>query len=342
MNPEKMIKTEAKRRLSGRWPAAIFSLILMLFVPMIAMLLVSTAYSVIEGTKTTELFSKEPVKGVFFVLLHAAAVAVILLLSPLYCGFARYCGKAACGEESTIDDAFAFFENSRTYRNTVVYMASLLLKALGILLVCEAPALVLYIIGGDSSYKDTLNYVAVAFAIVGLCAAFIWLHRFAFEVMLFTCYDYDGISAVKVGALAARGHVSKLIRLTVSFVPWLLSTYFVVPLLYICPYITCAYFTATKYIINMYLESAAAAPEATDSAPEAENAPVEVETTIEKAEEAFDSEDSDDEEDAIPAADDIPAESQSGEDETSSETAEENAAVITLEKTSGESGEPEQ
>ncbi len=286
MNAEKMIKNEAKRALSGKWPAALMGMFLTFFITIIAGVVAMGAYSVIGDTETSELFTSEPVKGILFVVLHIAAVAAVILLSPLYCGFARFCGNTACGKEAEIDDLFSFFENSGRYKSTVVYMAGVLIKALGMLLVCEAPAIAVYAAAGES---ETMVYAAVALAMAGLCAAFLWYHRFAFEMFLFTCCDYDGLSASKVGANAAKGNVSKLIKLTVSFVPWLLSTFFMIPLLYVSPYMTCSYFTAVKYLVNSYLETAsqAANTQAENTAAQAQNTFAQAENTAAQAQNTF-------------------------------------------------------
>ena len=38
MNIERMIKTEAKKRLSGNWPIAFFSVLNLLFIPILSLL----------------------------------------------------------------------------------------------------------------------------------------------------------------------------------------------------------------------------------------------------------------------------------------------------------------
>ena len=275
MNPEKMVKDEAKRALSENWITALLSVSLLLLVPIVAVLISSAAYSVLGETKTEELLSIEPLKAVFFVVLNIAAVAAIVLLSPVYTGFTRAYAMIADGKQPEASEIFYFFDDRRRYKEAVAFMSGLLVKCLGILVVCEAAAIAVFVCADGS---DILLGLCVTLAIIGLIAAFLWFHRFAFSVMLFSYYDYDGVSASQTGAQVAKTETGKLIRLTVSFILWLLFTFLVIPIFYVYPYMTCAYFVSTKYLIASYREAEAKLTPVT--APEA--APV-AELTLEKA-----------------------------------------------------------
>ena len=286
MNAEKMIKVEAKKALSEKWVQALLSLFLVIFIPIITALIAASAYAVLGETEVSDLFSKEPVKAALFVVLNAASVAVLILLSPLYTGFARVFSKAAHGEEIDAADLFWFFDSRQRYKNAVAFMAGLLVKCLGITVACEVAALVVAFVGVDS---DAIMGAAIVLAVIGLIAAFLLFHRFAFSVALFSYYDYDGVTAAQTGARIAKTGTGKLIKLTLSFIPWLLLTYFVVPLLYVYPYMTCAYFVSAKYLISDYLEREKAKPEpltaSSAAAPETHLPPVQANAvTLEKEE----------------------------------------------------------
>lgn len=249
MNAEKMIKTEAKHALSGKWPEAVMAVFILLFMPIIAALILMAAYSVLGEGDVSEIFRNEPVKTAVFAALHVAAIVAFLLLSPLFTGFARFYSRAAAGEDAELSDVFYFFENGSKYKRAVAFMSGLLVKCVGILIVCEMAAVTVAAVADEN---EIITMVAISLAIVGVVAAFLWLHRFAFQVMLFSYKDYDAASAAKTGAKIASGNTGKLIKLTVSFVPWLLLMFFVVPFLYVYPYMTCAYFVSVKYIAADY------------------------------------------------------------------------------------------
>lgn len=258
MSAEKMVKNEARAKLSGKWAAAEAAFMTLLLVPIIVTLAVVTAYGILGETEVREIMTGAPLKAVFFVILHVAAVAALVLLSPLYNGFVRFFAKTACGEDADMSDVFWFFESKQRYKSAVVYMAGVLVRCLGMIIACEAPAIVVFVL---SQGDDSMMFIAITLAILGAVGAFVWLHRFALQMMLFSYYDYDGASAAMHGMRAAKGNIGKLLMLTVTFAPWLLSTYFVVPLLYVGPYMTCAYFVSAKYILSGYLEALSTAQE---------------------------------------------------------------------------------
>ncbi len=261
MSAEKMIKKEAKAMLSKNWPSAVMALLVLIFIPMISGIAVLTAYDFLGESDVSSILHNEPVRAVMFVLLHILAVVSLVLLSPLYNGFVRFYSKAACGGDAEMSDVFHFFESKQLYKSAVIYMAGVLVRCLGILLVCEAPAIAVAAISADDIYDNGgLQFIVISLAVIGFICNFLWLHRFALQMMLFSHYDYDGVSAAKEGMLAAKGNIGKLIKLSFSFILWMLSTFFIVPLLYVCPYMTCSYFVSAKYIIANYLERKNAEP----------------------------------------------------------------------------------
>lgn len=255
MNAEKFVKTEAKKMLSGKWPIAILSTLELLFVPIISMLILMMAYSLSgDDEGIIDALSGSPVTMVLFIVFHVAAVLALLLLSPVYSGFVRIFSGIADGKEVDPADLFYFFEDKSKYKSAVKFMTSVIVKCFGIFLLCGIVGIMLISVSDEASGSGISIVPGVVFLIIGIIIAFLIIHRFAFSVMLFSYYDYDPESAVNFGAKVAKGNTQKLINLTVSFVPWVLLTFFVVPFVYVYPYMTCSYFVSAKYLIQQYKE----------------------------------------------------------------------------------------
>ncbi len=268
MNAEKMIKTESKHSLSGKWVAAELSMLVLMFVPIIVSAIAMLSYAVLGESELKEVFGSEPVKGALFVVLNLVAVAALLLLSPTYNGFARLYSGIADGKEPDAAEVFWFFDSKQRYISALTFMSVLLVKCVGILAVCEAPALAVAAAAyGTAEENETLSFVAVCLAVAGLVGAFFWFHRFAFQMMLFSYYDYDPLTAAQKGAAAAKNGTGKLVMLTLSFIPWILLTLLVLPFVYVFPYMTCSYFVSAKYLIGSMLEGERAAEEARADVP---------------------------------------------------------------------------
>lgn len=255
MNAEKFVKTEAKKMLSEKWPMAILSTLELLFVPIISLIVLMMAYSLLGETESiTDTLSGSPVTMVLFVVFHLAAVVAFLLLSPAYAGFVRIFSGIAEGKDIDPGDLFYFFDDKSRYKSAVKFMTGIVVKSFGIFLLCNAVGIVL-IAMSNTGTDDSLSVVLGAvFIIIGTIIAFLIIHRFAFSVMLFSYYNYDPENAVSFGSKVAKGNTQKLINLTASFVPWLLLTFFVVPFVYVYPYMTCSYFVSAKYLIQQYKE----------------------------------------------------------------------------------------
>ena len=280
MNAEKFVKNEAKKHLTLNWPLAIFSIFVLLFLPIFILLLLEIAYSVIgETDKITEVFSKEPTKASFFVLFHILAVVGALLLSPLFNGFIKIFSDIANGSKTDPADLFCFFETKTQYKKAVKFMTEIIMKSVGIFILCEFIALGIISFGYDS---DLFKSIGIAAAVIGLIISFLIIHRFAFSVVLFSYKGYDAADAVKTGAIIAKKNTGKLIRLTCSFIPWLLLCFFVVPIFYVYPYMTCSYMVSIKYLIRQYEESDEALK--TQNAPEPflNDSPITTETSAEE------------------------------------------------------------
>lgn len=251
MSAEKMIKSEAKRALSGNWVGAVTVLFVSVMVPVMSALIIAAAYTIVGDGEVGELLKEHTVGAFVFVGLNLAAVAALLLLLPIWCGVIRFFGKAAAGEEAEVLDVFYFIESASRYKKAVAFMAGLAVKCLAILIVCTLPAIAIAVIGEND---DVMIVLAIILAAVGVILAFLWAHRFAFSAVLFSYKDYDPSSAVKTGAAVAKGNTGKLVKLTVSAIPWYLSLFLIVPFMYAIPYLLCAYNVSIKYIVNDYFE----------------------------------------------------------------------------------------
>ncbi|MBQ1545919.1 MAG: hypothetical protein IIZ59_00100 [Clostridia bacterium] len=251
MSAEKMIKSEAKRALSGNWPAAVTALFVSAMVPVLSILMIAASYSVIGDEEVGELLGTNSVETYVFVGLNVAAVAALLLLLPIWCGMTRFLGKLAAGEEADVVDVFYFLENSGRYKKAAAFMAGLAMKCVGTLIVCTLPALLFLMI---DSNDDIIVMLAIILAAVGAIIALLWMHRFAFSTVLFSYKDYDPASAKKTGKTIAKGNTKKLIKITFKSIPWYLSLFLVVPFIYVIPYLGLSYTVSMKYIINDYFD----------------------------------------------------------------------------------------
>lgn len=263
VNAEKIVKNEARQALGkNNWVKAITAIMVLAFVPVIALLIMEIAYSFAidsSGEFSESVLTSSTVKMVFFVVFQLIAVLEIVLLSPLLNGCVRIFCSIADRQKAEFSDLFYFFENKERYLNSIIYMLGLLVKIIFTFLLCCIPAIIVYAAAEVKYHENfakhamlvnTLNTVAVILLVIGFIAAILIIHRYMFSLSLYSYYGYDSKTAAKVGADAAKKYCSSLIKLTIKFIPWILLLFFVIPFLYVCPYMFCSYAVSVKYLFS--------------------------------------------------------------------------------------------
>lgn len=253
MNAEKMIKTEAKKMLSGKWPAAVTAVLTLLLVPLIVVVVVEAAYAVLpNGKSVIEELNTSIVMLSVFVVFHIAAITAGVMLSPMYTGFVRFFSMIADGGKADVAELFYFFETRTKYRQALKIMAMVLVESTAFCAICFSPAIGFTVMSLRTDTKYT--YFIIASCVVGAIVAFLIIHRFAFAVTLFAYHGYSPEQAFSYGSKIAQKGTKKLIKLSGSFIGMILLTFLVVPIIYVFPYMTCSYFVSVKYLIKTYKE----------------------------------------------------------------------------------------
>ncbi len=264
MNVEKFVKNEAKAALKGNWIKAITALFTELLVVLAVLLVIESAFEIMGdyddfGTAAAE----NPVKLVFFILFHLLGVGGLLLLSPMFAGYVKIMCSLAKDKKSKIDDMFLYFSSGDIYKDCVKFMTRIIVSCVAVLILFELPCLGGYLLFEDRDYADII--VAVL-GLLGVLGAYLFSLRYTFALMLYT----DGLSineSFEKGAAVSKGNVTKLVKLTFSFIGWIISYILVVPCLYAVPYISCAHFISAKYLLEQYDQLHPAIPQTPVSMP---------------------------------------------------------------------------
>lgn len=266
MKAEKFIKNEAKYILrNGNWVKSVTAIILLCLVPLMGVFVAEVSYALAspDGDFSTEALAASPLLIIFFVLFQLIAVVAIVLLSPLVNGCVRLFGSMANREKAEFSDIFYFFETKVRYVSAVKFMLGILVRGIAFVIASLIPAAFVYgisnrvyedkfAVSDDLGFVYVLNAIAVVLLVVGVVTIICILLRYLFAIALFSYHDCDEKQSMRVGSQVAKKHTKALIRLTVSFIPWILLLFFVVPFLYVFPYMACSYAVSIKYLFNSY------------------------------------------------------------------------------------------
>lgn len=249
MNVEKYIKSEAKASLKGNWLKAITALFTSVLVFLAVLLVIVSAFEIMgDYDDFASAASAEPVRLVFFVLFHLLAVAGLILLSPVFAGGARVTASVAKDNTSDIGDVFHYFSSGDLYKDCVKFMTRIIVSFVVVLILFELPCLGGFILFKDESYADV---IVSLLGLLGFCGAFLFSLRNMFAIYFYTEGAASSESFGK-GAAVARGNVGKLVKLTFSYIGWLISLFLIIPFIYVIPYMQCAYFISVKYLAEQY------------------------------------------------------------------------------------------
>ncbi len=252
MNVEKYVKSEAKDSLKGNWLKAITALFTAFLVLLAVILVISAAFEIMgDNDDFGAAVAANPAKLVFFILFHLLGVAGLLLLSPVFAGFARIMCSIAKEKKAEIDEIFMYFSSGDVYKDCVKFMTRIIVSCVAVLILFELPCLGAYLLFEEKDYADIIVMVV---GLIGVFGGYLFSLRYTFALMLYT----DGLSmneSLDKGAAASKGNVIKLVKLTISFIGWIISYIVVVPCLYAVPYISCAHFISAKYLLEQYEQS---------------------------------------------------------------------------------------
>lgn len=266
MKAEKFIKDEAKSILGcGNWLKAVAAVLTVCLIPLVGICITEIAYSIVGGDSelSVEVLMSSPYEGLFFILFQIVAIIAMLMLSPLACGGIRVFCSLAEEKSADMSDIFYFFEFKRRYTDTVKFMTGITVRTIIAFLLSVIPALLAFVAStfvyrenfarsDDFTEINALNVAAVILLIVGIIFAFCFIHRYLFSLYLYCKHDYGEKNSMETGAKLSKRFFKNLIMLTLSFLPWILLLFFVVPFLYVFPYMACAYAVSVKYLINAY------------------------------------------------------------------------------------------
>lgn len=232
MSAEKIIRTQAREKLKvGGWTKALIGLAVLAMVYLIIESLAAPKYVIIEtfALENTALFITEVACNSFITL-------SVFLLSPVVLGYI----KMLCTDNDDYDtnDIFYFFSSFKRYAKALAFVFSFVFRMIIPTILCFliviAYLLIKHFLFPQFS-QDTV--IIVIFAIT----AVIWTLRYATRYFLsfyLLCKDENKPipSCFSDSKEVMTEHTSDVVKLSNTFLGWLLLCITVLPLLYVLPY----------------------------------------------------------------------------------------------------------
>lgn len=265
MKTEKIIKAQARNYLKqGNWS----TLVGCLSVLFISFLLVYCIFeTLLYGFNLVNIYTWEIKKsgqllaGVFFM----TALLLFILITPIINGFFRLCYNVAENQKCSAFDLFYYFKNPILYFKVILLNILRFLITIFSVFVFSIPASVLFVLADNlsGSYSALFQKIGVLIMVIGVLVQIIGLFA-AFCLYAKTVFcnfilaDDDSKNAgwyIKESFKLSKGHNIDIIKLILSFIPWILSCFFILPVFYVIPYMGVSLGNSAKWLIQLKKEA---------------------------------------------------------------------------------------
>lgn len=201
--------------------------------------------------------------------INVLVVTLMVLISPLFTGIKRITACNANGENTKLNEILYYFSSKKRYALALNINLSVIIKYIELAIICFLPAIICsalcMLLNGNAGDIEVLSLNVITVLMV-ICAIplFIFLtRRYFMAEYIFVMKDYNKnvditpaqCMKLSVKIMSENNNTTKAFKLMISFLPWFLLCFFIVPALYVVPY----YFQSTalsqKFIYSIFKES---------------------------------------------------------------------------------------
>lgn len=253
MKTEIIIKNQARKSLSGNWipiiaASSVVCIALILFMNIVSMF--AFTFNLVD-LNTYEIADKNKM---FYVIIASVIEMCFVFVSPIINGVIKMAANVVLNEKTEITDMFYFFKGINRYLKTLLINLALFVIYNVITGVLNA---YLYASGAlnaglDSGLKLDLTS---AILVLSMVVTVIVKILFFFIVIYYPLSYYALDDSKPVSSYVFRlipfslRHLGSAIKLTISFLGWILLCFFVVPAIYVLPYYLVSAVNSTRWLV---------------------------------------------------------------------------------------------
>lgn len=249
MNIDKVIKKQALSYLAkDNWGTAIAGFFIMLL-PFIVVLLL---FAVLDGIFST--FLSEGIAINVRLILNYAILPCLLLCTPSITGYLKICYSICKGKNGELKDIFRYF-SKELYIKTLFINISVIVRILIAFIVFMIPALAVSIL-----YNNINNIFLYVLSLILALSGFVATLFFGIRYSIVPCVFFENENLTYKEVLATskfymKSKIKNVMHLLLTFMPHIILCFFVVPWIFIFPYITIAFMNNGKWITELYTDN---------------------------------------------------------------------------------------
>lgn len=259
MNIEKTIRSQAKSALNGKWVAVTAGFFLL---SAVVSLLITLVY--VFGNFFCIWTEDDVIKNGYetaFTVIVCISVLIGVFLSPFKNGFLKLCYDIVSDKEADFGVMFYFFKRNK-YLTTIQFNLIMAVKIIINILIGLIPYFILsqitYFFSIQLMPTVTANeivfYIKIALVVLGIIFAVIRSVRLFITEFLYIENDADEKGIFQAARKINKKHGKSQRKLFYGFIPWIALCFFVLPMIYVFPYLTATFANSSKWLIKLYKE----------------------------------------------------------------------------------------
>lgn len=187
----------------------------------------------------------------------------IFVLGPLALGVLGYFRRLIFGQDYIVLIIFRYFSSFSEYKRAMHLIIILTIRFISVALVLYLPSIIIYILSSEKLYEFlgvslplwtsnlwALNSLLSFLAALGL--VFVMLRYYLAPFIFVGNDNIDPAEAVNMSAVIAQRTGADFFGLVLTFIPWLLLSIFVAPLIFTLPYFLASYCVHCRFAITDY------------------------------------------------------------------------------------------
>lgn len=193
----------------------------------------------------------------------AMIIAAVFLLSPLWLGVVYFYRRLAWGEKDNPAAVFRYFGSRRLYMRSLKLTGVILSKLVMVGIVLYIPALTLTLISSNRFYLafgSTMPVWAPGLWIIAsflrvlasVALIFLSLKYYAAAFIVVADEDISPARAASISLAISRGTYSDFLWLVLSFLPLIIFSVFLLPLIFFMPYFVTSYVVHCRFAVASY------------------------------------------------------------------------------------------
>lgn len=254
MSAEAIIKSQARDTLKNNYPKAVTALLVVLL-----------PYYIIDGSTTviscifSYFIAETTLRAILiYTLGYTFEILAFFFFSPIVNGYIRAYYNASYTGVMDMTDLYYYFDGDR-YKKALSMNLNALLRLLLPAALLYIPLIIFEILSAQigEPFYGSVPYIDIFFilSVISTMTLFIYSLRY-FTAYTVSC-DIDSLTvkqAFEYSMHIMKGRTGSMRKLVLSFTPWLLLCIFVLPALYVIPYLTQSICISAKWMTKATFE----------------------------------------------------------------------------------------